>query len=67
MEDIFLGKSCTCSVLQAKNAKREAFTEEYLLVIPVTFTQFLSASKRDLMIDIQKLNNTKKLIFWAGL
>lgn len=45
--------------MQAWNAKGEAVTEDYLLAIPVTFTQFLSASKRDLMIDIQKLNNTK--------
>lgn len=60
-EENFLSKSCTCRVLQAKTIKWKAFTKGYLLVIPVTFAQFLSASKRDLMIDIQRSNNTKKI------
>lgn len=47
--------------MQAWNANRESVTEDCLLAIPVTFAQFLSASKRDLMIDIQKLNNTTKI------
>lgn len=60
-EEIFWSKSCTCAVVLAKNVKWKASTKEYLLVIPVTFTQFLSASERDLMIDIQKLNNTRRI------
>lgn len=59
-EENFWSKSCMCMVVLVKNVKWKAFTKEYLLVIPLTFTWFISASKRDLMIDIHKLNNTKK-------
>lgn len=60
-EEIFWSKSCTCAVVLAKNVEWKALTKEYLLGIPVAFTQFLSASKRDLIIYIQKLNNTKRI------
>lgn len=60
-EENFRSKSCTCTFLVAKNVKWKALTKEYLLLIPVTLTWFFSASKRDLIIDIQKLNNTKKI------
>lgn len=60
-EEHFWSKSCMCMVALVKNVKWKAFTKEYLLVIPLTFTWFISASKRDLMFDIHKLNNTKKI------